>query len=412
MKHHAVPMRSSALAHLSGLQVLWIITALFALQPLSTDLYLPSLPGIARGFETSVATVQLTLSLFMAVFGVALLVIGPLSDRLGRRPVLLWGLALYVVASVLCMLAPSIEVLLLGRMLQAIGTCCAMVSGRAMVRDLYAPQDGARILASAGMLMATVPLVGPVLGGWLEATLGWRAAFAVHAAFTLVVLIACLRTLRETSDHLDPAATRLGPLWQSLREIGRHPTFRAYALTTSFSYGGLFAFISGSSFVFIRVLEVAPQTYGLLFSTAIVGYLTGATLCRRMLARLGVQGTLYRAAALSSVAGVLMLGLALAGVIHPAAIVAPMFLYMIAHGMVTPCAQAGAVAWFPHRAGTATALMGMLQMLLASAVGLMIGITFNDTVFPLVITVCAGSLGVLASVVLGVYPHGHLPNSR
>ena len=412
MAHHAVPMRSSALAHLSGLQVLWIITALFALQPLSTDLYLPSLPGIARGFDTSVATVQLTLSLFMAVFGVSLLVIGPLSDRLGRRPVLLWGLGLYVMASVLCMLAPSIEILLLGRMLQAIGTCCAMVGGRAMVRDLYAPHDGARILASAGMLMATVPLAGPILGGWLEATLGWRAAFGVHALFTLVVLIACLRTLNETSDHLDPSATRLGPLWQSLREIGRHPTFRAYALTTSFSYGGLFAFISGSSFVFIRVLDIAPQTYGLLFAAVICGYLTGATLCRRLLVRLGVQGTLYRAAALSSLAGLLLLGLALAGVIHPAAIVVPMFFYMIAHGMVTPCAQAGAVAWFPQRAGTATALMGMMQMLLASAVGLMIGITFNDTVFPLVITVFAGSMGVLASVVLGVYPHGHLPNSH
>lgn len=403
-------MRSQALAHLSALQILWIITAIFALQPLATDLYLPSLPGIAVHFGAPVATVQLTLSLYVITFGLALVAVGPLCDRFGRRKTALIGLFVYIAGSLICMLAQHIEVLIAGRALQALGSCAGLVASRSMVRDLYAPQDGARVLASAGMLMSFVPLLGPMLGGWLEATLGWRAAFAAHALFALILLLPCLMVLRETADRLDPAATQVRQVVSNLLEIGRHPTFLAYALTTSSSYAGLFAFISGSSFVFIKVLEIAPEHYGILFGLAISGYLSGATLCRKLLPLLGIERCLRLAAVISSTSGLSMLGLALAGIIHPAAILVPMFCYLLAHGLIVPCAQSGAVAWFPHKAGTATALMGMIQMALASSVGVFIGLSFDGTVFPLVSAIATGSVAVALCITFGVAKHGRLPS--
>ena len=403
-------MRSQALAHLSALQILWLITAIFALQPLATDLYLPSLPGIALHFGAPVATVQLTLSLYVITFGLSLVAVGPLCDRFGRRKTALIGLCFYIAGSLVCMLAQHIEVLILGRALQALGSCAGLVSSRAMVRDLYAPQDGARMLASAGMLMSFVPLLGPMLGGWLEASLGWRAAFAAHALFALILLVPCVLVLHETAERLDPSATKVRQIAANLLEIGRHPTFLAYALTTSSSYAGLFAFISGSSFVFIKVLQIAPEHYGVLFGLAVSGYLSGATLCRKLLPLLGIERCLRLAAVISSASGLCMLGLAFGGVIHPAAILVPMFCYLLAHGLIVPCAQSGAVAWFPHKAGTATALMGMIQMALASLVGLFIGLSFDGTVFPLVGTIAAGSIAVTLCISFGVARHGRLPS--
>lgn len=391
---------------LTATTVLWFTAGLSMLQPLATDLYLPTLPGIAAYFDTTVATVQWTLSIFVAAFGAWQLVAGPVSDRYGRYPVIVGGAFVYCGASVLAMFAPTIEVLIGARLLQAIGACSCLVGARGFVRDLYAPTEGARMLAAAATIMSFAPLTGPVVGAYLYVAFGWRSAFALLAAFSLLLAAAAALKLRETNLHRNPHALRIAPMLRTYAEVARSPAFRAYTLSAAATYAGLFAFISGSSFVLIRVLGVSTTAYGFSFSTMVAGYLVGTLVCRRFVVRHGLQRTVYAGASLQAAAGLAMALLAIAGAHAPAAIVVPMFFYGIAHGMIQPPAQSGAVAPFPKAAGAAAALMGFTMMLIASFVGFWIGASFNGTVYPLTLTICAASLVSAAIAFTLVRRHG------
>jgi DHA1 family bicyclomycin/chloramphenicol resistance-like MFS transporter len=391
---------------LSAATALWLTAGLSMLQPLATDLYLPTLPGIAAYFATSVATVQWTLSIFVAAFGAWQLVAGPVSDRYGRYPVIVAGALVYCGASLLAMAAPTIEVLIAARLLQAIGACSCLVGARAFVRDLYTPSEGAHLLASASTIMAFAPLIGPVAGAYLYIAFGWRSAFAATAVFSLLLAGAAALRLTETNLHRNPHALRIVPMLRTYAAVARSATFRAYTLAAAATYAGLFAFISGSSFVLIRVLGVSTTAYGFSFSTMVAGYLVGTVVCRRVVVRHGLQRTVYAGASLQAAAGVAMALLALARVHVPAAIVAPMFFYGIAHGMIQPPAQAGAVAPFPKTAGAAAALMGFTMMVIASFVGFWIGASFDGTVYPLTLTICGAALASAAIAFTLVRRHG------
>ncbi len=402
-------MTSSVRLHVAGLTattVLWFTAGLSMLQPLATDLYLPTLPGIAAYFATSVVTVQWTLSIFVAAFGAWQLVAGPVSDRYGRQPIIVAGAFVFCGASVLAMLAPSIGVLIAARLLQAVGACSCLVGARALVRDLYSPAEGARLLAGAATIMSLAPLIGPVLGAYLYVAFGWRSAFAVLAGFSLFLAAAAALKLKETNLHRNPLALRIAPMLRTYADVARSPAFRAYALAASATYAGLFAFISGSSFVLIRVLGVSATAYGFSFSTMVAGYLVGTLVCRRLVALHGMQRTIYAGAAVQAVAGAALALLAAIGAHVPAAIVVPMFFYGVAHGMIQPPAQAGAVAPFPRAAGAAAALMGFTMMSIASLIGFWIGASFNGTVYPLTLTICATSFASAAIAFTLIRRHG------
>lgn len=402
-------MTSSVRLHAAGLTattVLWFTAGLSMLQPLATDLYLPTLPGIAAYFETSVVTVQWTLSIFVAAFGAWQLVAGPVSDRYGRYPVVVGGAFVYCGASVLALFAPTIGVLIAARLLQAVGACSCLVGARGFVRDLYSPTEGARLLAAAATIMSFAPLIGPVLGAYLYVAFGWRSAFALLAGFSLLLALAAALRLKETNEHRNPQALRLAPMLRTYGEVARSPAFRAYTLSAAATYAGLFAFISGSSFVLIRVLGVSTTAYGFSFSTMVAGYLVGTLVCRRFVVLHGLQRTVYAGASLQAAAGATMALLAAVGAHVPASIVVPMFFYGIAHGMIQPPAQSGAIAPFPRTAGAAAALMGFTMMLIASFVGFWIGASYNGTVYPLTLTICATSLASAAIAFTLVRRHG------
>lgn len=359
-------------------------------QPLSTDLYLPTLPGIATSFSATTSDVQWTLSAFIAAFGLWQLVAGPVSDRYGRRPVIVLGALTFLGASLLCMVAPSIFALIAGRILQAIGACTCLVGARGMVRDLYAPVDGARLLASAATFMSLAPLVGPLLGAALYEALGWRSAFAAVATFALIILLACTANLKETQRGT-PRALAIGPILATYRAVAGSRAFRAYMLAAAASYAGLFAFISGSSFVLIRVIGLSATQFALSFSTMVAGYLVGTLICRRLVSR-GLQFTIQAGALLQLGAGAALAAGALAGLHVAAAIVLPMFFFGVSHGLVQAPAQAGAVAPFRHAAGAAAALLGFLMMTCAATIGVWIGKSYDGTVYPLTLTIAACSV--------------------
>jgi DHA1 family bicyclomycin/chloramphenicol resistance-like MFS transporter len=386
------------LAQFAQAPLLVLIIGYLMMQPLSTDLYLASLPSLSQVFAVPPSTVQLTLSLFVIGFGTAQLVIGPLSDRYGRRPVLLWGLSLYLAGSVLCGLAPSIELLIDARFLQAVGCCSAAMLSRAIVRDAWEPEHSVRVIARASTWLSLAPLFGPILGSYMQVNLGWRAAFVVHALFSAVLLAMTAWRLPETNMHRNPDATNLRGLMANFRLLLGAREFWAYALPAALSYGALFAFISGASLVLIRVLQVPTAYFGYCFAFGVSGYLMGTLVCRRLLARLGTPATFRVGSALSLIGSLVFLIAVLVGLSHWALVTLAMFLTMAAHGINYPIGQSGAVAPFPRQAGTAAGLMGAMAMAVAFFVGTIVAASFNGTLYPLAIIVAVLGASIFCTV--------------
>ncbi|MDX9995306.1 MAG: multidrug effflux MFS transporter [Rhodocyclaceae bacterium] len=378
---------------MSPATLLWLIAGCLMLQPLSTDLYLASLPHLAAGFGVTPAAVQQTLSFFVIGFGIAQLVSGPLSDRFGRRPVLLYGLAVYILASLACTLAPTLDLLVVARFVQAIGCCTAIVVARALIRDAYAPAEGARMIARASSLMALAPLLGPVLGGYLQVAFGWRAAFVFHTLFAIVLATMAWRLFRETNLQPNPAALRPAVLLGVYRRIAGADFFWAWALPGALSYAAIFTFISGSSFVLIDVLGVPTEIYGYCFAFGVTGYLIGTLVCRRLLTSVGLARALSIGTGLTMLAGLLFATLVLAGIHHWSVVLLCQFLTMAAHGINFPCIQSGAVAPFPREAGAAAGLLGFITMIAALVAGTWVGFSHDGSLQPLALT--SAVIGVL-----------------
>ena len=299
--------RLSAAPRASGMSdraLLWLVAGCMSLQPLSTDLYLGSLPHLARYFGVPASAAQLTLTIFVIGFGLAQLIAGPLSVRFGRRPVAPGGCALYVAASVMCAAAPVITLLIGGRLLQAIGCHCVIVAARTIIRDRYTPAAGAAVIARASSILVCVPLFGPITGGYTQVWFGWRAAFMIHTGFALVLAAASLRWLEETHVSPDRAALQPRRVLANYARVAAGPEFWAYALPGALSYAAIFVFIAGSSFAFIEVLHVPTERYGLCFALAVCGYLLGTLLCRRLLGRRGLPRVLRHGTGLTALGGV------------------------------------------------------------------------------------------------------------
>ena len=388
--------------------VVSLLVLLLGIQPVTTDLYLPALPSLPHELGASVGQAQLTLSVLIVCFGLAQLVCGPLADRFGRRPVLQVGLALYTLASVLAGLSPSIAWLIVWRGLQGAAMAAAVTCGRSIVRDLFEPHQGARVMSKALGGLGAIALLCPLVGGTIMQWFSWHVALMVLAVFGAGTLGFVAWRFEETAPQLDPLATRLAPLWRNWTQIARHPTFVAYTLLLSSTYGGLFIVLAASSFVFIDVLGLSRLAFGVVLASNSAAYIVGTLLCRRLLARRGLRSTVAIGGALSLSGGVLLAALSLAGAHERSiwAIVLPLWLYALGHGIHQPCGQAGAVGPFRDKAGTAASLSGFCMMLTAFFIGLWLGRSLNGTVFPLTLGVAAFSVVVAAVAWTLVQRHG------
>jgi DHA1 family bicyclomycin/chloramphenicol resistance-like MFS transporter len=389
----------------NSLPVTALLTALVALGPISTDLYLPSLPSLARYFAVGVDDIQLTLSVFLVGLATAQLVCGPLSDRFGRRPVLLVGLAIYVVASVVCMLSPSVPVLVVARFVQAVGACVGPVLGRAIVRDVYGREGAARVLAYMSAAMALAPAIGPILGGFLEEWFGWRINFLVLVLYGAGGLIIAWRTLPETNKAPDLEAARLIRILLGYRGFLNHRAYVGYVLCCAFAYSGIFAFISGSSYVLQEVVGLGPIGFGLCFAGVVVGYIIGTIVAGRLSRRLGIDRLVAVGAGIGVAGGALLLALALVASADTAIggallIVCPMLVFMIGVGLVLPNSIAGAIGPFPRAAGAASALLGFTQMTAAAAIGIGVAALYDGSSIPMTATIAVVALGVLLAFML------------
>lgn len=361
-----------------------LLALLTALGPVAVDMYLPSFPEIGRLLGASPATVQLTLSLYMVAYAVGQIVYGPLSDRFGRIPVLRTALAIYCAASLACALAPTIETLLAARALQALGSSGAIVLARAIVRDLYSGARAGRELSLMGAIMALAPVGAPMIGGVLQSTFGWRSHFVLQIAFGLVAAFFVWRKLPETLRAQTPGPFSPGAIWAGYREIMRNRAVLAYIGMLSISFAGVFAWISGSSFVLQEIYGLSALQFGLAFAAGSCGYLAGTALAAYIVTRLGLDRTIGIGAA-----GVAGGGLAAAAAVGAGTsavpLVAAFALYATGMGMVQPQTIAGAMMPFPHRAGTASSLVGVSQMVCAAIIGAIVGHLLGASAWPVAV---------------------------
>ena len=369
-----------------------LLTAVVGLGALSIDMFLPSLPALARAYDTAPATAQLTVTLFLAGLAPAQLAWGPLSDRFGRRRTLLTGLGLYAAAGLACALAPSIRTLVAARVLQAFGAGSGQVISRAIVRDVYALDQAARVLALMGTAQALNPILAPIIGGFLHALFGWRSVFFVLAGFGAVFVLAGAAMIPETNVRPDVTALRPVRFVGNLGTVLRDPTYLAYVLVVTFMFCGQFAFISGSSFVLIQGLGVAPAVYGFCFAAVAVGIMSGSFMTSRLTGRVPGDRLILIGTGLGAAAGFSMATLAWSGVTGVAAIIAPMFFFSLGLGLANPNAVAGAVGPYPHMAGLAAAGLGVIQMTGSAAYGITVGHLADGTAAPMATAIATAGL--------------------
>jgi DHA1 family bicyclomycin/chloramphenicol resistance-like MFS transporter len=380
--------------------LLALLALLSAFTPLSIDLYLPSLPVIAVDLRGSVGDIQLTLSAFMIAFGLGQIFYGPAGDRFGRRPVILGGLAVYILTSVGCAFAAAAGQLVLLRFLQGLAACGSVVLARTMVRDLAERDQAARAMSLMMACTSIAPMLAPLIGGQILWFLGWRAVFWVLAAIGVIALIAAYFRLPETlrPEYKQPLA--LKSILQRFGELLRHRAFMGYAFTSSFMFAALLSFLSGSPFVFIERYGIPPRSYGAIFGSLVVFMTIGSLLNARFAPRLGAGRILRVAVWVPLITGTaaIVLGAIEAryGTIGMWPIVACFAPQIATISLIGPNSMAMALHRYPHMAGTASSLMGVMQFGLGAVFGAVVGQTYDGTIGPM--TLAMGLAGILCFV--------------
>jgi DHA1 family bicyclomycin/chloramphenicol resistance-like MFS transporter len=387
-----------------------LLTLLVAFGPVCTDLYLASLPDMARDLATTTPMVQLTLSAFVGGFAVMQLIYGPLSDRFGRRPMILGGIVIYVVASLYCVFAPTIEALIIGRFFQAVGACCGPVLGRAVVRDLFAREQAAKVMSYMASAMALAPLVAPTIGGWFHTWFGWRSNFVLLALFGIALAVLVWRMLGETNQHKDPQALSLGRMLANYRELLTHRLFLGYVLTQTAAFGGLFSFISASSFVLIDVMGMQPRYFGLAFAFAAGGYVMGGFAGAKLTHRFGIERMVFTGAIGCTSAGLVLAVLVWSGLAKPGGmdgiimIMGSVMAFFASCALVLPNATAGAIAPFPRMAGAVSSILGFIQMSGGALAGGLVGVLYDGSARPLAAMMAVMGVASLLAYIKVVRP--------
>ncbi len=360
-----------------------LLAALTAIGPLSIDMYLPSLPDIVRQLQAPTREVQLTISSFLIGFAIGQIFYGPVSDRHGRKPVLLFAVALYCAATVACALARSIETLIVARAFQALGGCGAVVLARAVVRDLYSGARAGRELSLIAAVMALGPVLAPMIGGLLQTGFGWRSTFVVLLAAGLAAALLVWLLLPETLSERAREPVSPGSILKSYAIVARNPAYLAYLGLGTMSYAGLFAWISGASFVLQGLYGLSAFNFGVVFSLGTVGFMTGTSLAARIVTRLGLDRTMGIGSGLLALGGLGALAAVAFGLHSALSLMVPIAVYLSGLGMVLPQSMAGALTPFPERAGAASSLFGFIQQSVGALCGIVVGWLLGQNAWPL-----------------------------
>jgi MFS transporter, DHA1 family, multidrug resistance protein len=378
-----------------------ILGMLTAIGPFSIDMYLPAFPDIAKGLHTNVAKVTLSLSSFFIGISAGQLLYGPLLERFGRKKPLYIGLSIYLIASLGCALAASVDELIFLRFLQALGGCVGMVAARAMVRDLFEVKENAKIFSTLMLVVAVSPIIAPTLGGYITAVFGWRFVFAILMMIGLIIITGIYFLLPE-SKKPDPDFS-LKPLHiiKNFTGVLRHPQFYTYALTAAISAAGLYAYIGGSPHVFMEIFKVNEKQYGWIFALIAMGLIGASQINSVLLKNYNSEQIIRMALIFQCVIGVSMALITFFGWNDLFLTIFLIFIFLCCQGLIFPNASALSLASFGHNAGSASALMGAIQMSIGAGTSVLVSILHNNTALPMTAIMACCAMAALFVFSLG-----------
>ncbi len=375
-----------------------ILGSLTALAPFSIDMYLPSFPAIAKDFGVEQARVGLSLSSFFIGISAGQLLYGPLLDRFGRKVPLILGLLVYIAASLGCVYAATLNSLVILRFIQALGSCAATVASVAMVRDLFPVKENAKVFALLMLVVGASPMLAPTIGGYAAAAFHWHAVFIVLGGIGLLLLLATIWWLPESYRPDTTLSLKPGPIIQSFWTVATTPQFYTYAFTGAIAFSGLFAYVSGSPQVFMDAYHLDGKTYGWIFAGLSVGFIGCSQVNSFLLKRYESRQIVPVALTLQGIIAVVMAVSAWNDWLGLTSLLLLLFLFLCCMGFINPNTAALCLAPFTKNAGTASALMGALQMGVGALAATVVSLYNTHNAIPLAVTMCGTSL--LAAVVL------------
>lgn len=365
------------------------------------QILLPALPVIKDTFQVSNDVAQLTLSLSMFAIALGTLVYGPLSDKYGRKPIMLIGLCVTLAGSIFCLLASTIETLIVGRFIQAFGGAVGLVLGRAIIRDVYGAREAARVIATLVMVMVVLPMLSPAVGGELMQRFGWQSVFVVIAGLSFIMFLLVIAKMPETLTNPAPFEGIQSMLLTYAR-LFRSRAFCGYAFCVTFVSVVFFSFISAAPEIMVTVLDRPPTEYGYYFIMIPLGFMSGNYVARHFGRSLDLDKMIAYGASIAVLGIGLAIALQLLGFHQPVALFAPIALAVFGNGITLPNAQAAAINEFPQYAGSASGLTGFLQMSFSAVAAQFVAVIFNGTVYPLLVLMLAAAVLSLVSFRLGV----------
>ena len=378
-----------------------ILGLLTSIGPFSIDMYLPAFPDIAKGLHTTVAQVTLSLSSFFIGISVGQLLYGPLLERFGRKKPLYVGLCIYLLASLGCALAFSVNALIGFRLLQALGACVGMVAARAVVRDLFEVKENARIFSKLMLVVAVSPIIAPTLGGYITSVLGWRYVFVMLIIVGAIILFGIYFLLPESKKPDPEFSLRPLPLIKNFAGVIRHPQFYTYALTAAISAAGLYAYIAGSPYVFMEIFKVNEKQYGWIFALIAIGLISCSQVNSLLLKNYSSEQIIKAALSCQGIIGATMLLITFFGWNDLFITIFLIFIFLCTLGFIFPNASALSLASFGHNAGSASALMGAIQMSIGAGAAALVSLLQDHSALPMTGVMACCAIGALIVFSLG-----------
>jgi len=381
-----------------------VLIAISALQPFALNVLAPALPGMTRSLHTDYATIQLTLTLYLVMVAGVQLVVGPISDRIGRRPCILAGIGLFMAGSVLGAAAAQIEMLLAARVVQALGSGTCFALARAVVRDVAPKDEAASLIGYIAMVMVLSPMAAPLLGGFIDAEFGWRAIFLAILGLTAPVFLAVFRFLHETAPRTGAVST--GAMFRGFPLLARNRSFVGYTLALAFSSANFFLLLAGAPYVVVETMGESPAVYGVFFMANGACYMVGNFVSGRYGQRLGSERLIAFGVVVSVFSVLFELPFMLSGWWTPATFLLPLSINAVGNGMTIPGGMASALSVRPDLAGTAAGLAGATQLGLGAAASLVVGYTVPLWPASLVYLMLASSVAACLALLIARPPSG------
>ena len=363
--------------------ILFILGGLSALAPFSIDMYLPAFPSIAKSLNTDISQVALSLTSYFIGISLGQLFYGPITDKFGRKKPLIFGLSVFLLASIGCALSPSINWLITMRVILALGGCVGMVVSRAVVRDLFPVSEIAKIFSILMLIVGVAPILAPTIGGWVLTVSSWRTIFYFLTAFSFILIVCVFFFLPESKNPNRAKSLKAKDVLKDYADVFQEKTFLYYALASSIAMAGMFAYISGSPFVFMKFHSFTEQQYGWVFGGNAMGFIIGSQLNRVLLNKYSSLQVITFASFVLLGISILMFSLFGLDLLSPGILIAMIFTFLFSLGLLVPNCTALALAPFTYNAGSASALIGFIQMITGAGVSALVSILHNGTVFPM-----------------------------